>query len=368
MVWPPSVKGILVTEGVRGEGGILRNSTGERFMFRYIPERFAAETADTEEEAERWLNGDQSARRPPELLTRDVVARAIQNEVNEGRGSPHGGAFLNIAERRDAEYIKKKLPSMYHQFKELAEVDITKEPMEVGPTLHYMMGGIRVDADTQMTRVPGLFACGECGAGMHGANRLGGNSLSDLLVFGRLAGLGAKAYIDSLPGAPGLDAEQAKAIIRRARAPLDRETGLNPYVLHDELREIMQRHVGIWRDEKGLSEGLQKILALKEKVPQVKSAGSSQYNPAWSEAIDLEALVLVSEAVCRAALMRQESRGGHSRVDYEGEREDWMKVNIVIRKGGDGGMEIETWERPPGPPELVAIANSKIEDLEAGRV
>jgi succinate dehydrogenase / fumarate reductase flavoprotein subunit len=235
MVWPPSVKGILVTEGVRGEGGILKNRDGERFMFKYIPEKFAKETADTVEEGERWLAGDKNARRPPELLTRDVVARAIASEVLAGRGSPHGGAFLDIASRRTAEDIKKKLPSMYHQFKELAEVDITKEPMEVGPTLHYMMGGIRVEADSQMTKVPGLFAAGECSAGMHGANRLGGNSLSDLLVFGRLSGVGAANYVRSLTSAPKIDEEQAKAALRRARAPLDRESGPNPYVLHDKL-------------------------------------------------------------------------------------------------------------------------------------
>jgi succinate dehydrogenase / fumarate reductase flavoprotein subunit len=368
MVWPPSVKGILVTEGVRGEGGILRNRDGKRFMFDYVPEKFAAETADTEEEAARWLAGDKTARRPPELLTRDVVARAIHSEVKAGRGSPHGGAFLDISSSREPEYIKKKLPSMYHQFKELAEVDITKEPMEVGPTLHYMMGGIRVDSDTQMTRVPGLFACGECGAGMHGANRLGGNSLSDLLVFGRLAGVGAAEYIKTLPGLPNLDEAQAAALLRGARAPLDRESGLNPYVVHDELRELMQRYVGIWRDGADLAEGVRRIEALKAQVPQLKAPGSSQYNPGWSEAIDLPNLLISSEAVARAALLREESRGGHAREDFPEERYEWMKYNIVIRKGADGAMELYKWERPTPPEQLYKIANSTIEDLEAGRV
>jgi len=368
MVWPPSVKGILVTEGVRGEGGVLRNRDGERFMFRYVPEKFAAETADTEEEGARWLAGDKSARRPPELLTRDVVARAIHSEVKAGRGSPHGGVFLDISKARDAEYIKKKLPSMYHQFKELAEVDITKEPMEVGPTLHYMMGGIRVDADTQMTRVPGLFACGECGAGMHGANRLGGNSLSDLLVFGRLAGVGAIEYIKTLPAPPALDEAQAARILRAARAPLDRETGLNPFVLHDELREIMTRYVGIWRDGADMTEGVAKLQELKAKVAVVKAPGSSQYNPGWSEAIDLPNLLIASEAVARAALLREESRGGHAREDFPSERAEWVKYNVIVRKGEDGTMELSKWERPAPPEHLGKIANSTLEELEAGRV
>ncbi len=248
MVWPPSVRGTLVTEGVRGEGGVLLNSEGKRFMYEYIPERFASETADTIEEADQWLEGKEGARRPPELLTRDVVARAIRAEVAAGRGSPHGGAFLDIANRRPADFIKRKLPSMYHQFKELAEVDITAEPMEVGPTLHYFMGGIRVDAETQQTRVPGLFACGECAAGLHGANRLGGNSLSDLIVFGKLAGTAAAHYVRNLSATPKADDGQVKEVFNRARAPLMRESGENPYLIHDELQEIMGKHVGIIRD------------------------------------------------------------------------------------------------------------------------
>ena len=363
MVWPPSVRGTLVTEGVRGEGGILLNSEGKRFMFNYIPPRFEAETADTIEEADRWSGGDMSARRPPELLTRDVVARAITKEVAEGRGSPHGGAFLDIANRRDAEYIKKKLPSMYHQFKELAEIDITKQPMEVGPTLHYMMGGIRVDSDTQMTRVPGLFACGECGAGLHGANRLGGNSLSDLIVFGRLAGVGAKAYLDDAFDSV-LDEGAVEASFAAARAVLNREEGLNPYVLHDEIRDMMQEDVGIWRDDERLSRGIERLKALTERVKQVKAHGSSQYNPGWHEALDLPSLLVCSEAVARAAHLRQESRGAHSRVDFEGERDEWGTINLVIRKADDGSMAIEKVERGEPRADLAEIAFSTVEELE----
>ncbi|MEO0604444.1 MAG: FAD-binding protein, partial [Myxococcota bacterium] len=321
-----------------------------------------AETADTIEEADRWSGGDMSARRPPELLTRDVVARAIMSEVAAGRGSPHGGAFLDIANRRDAEHIKRKLPSMYHQFKELAEIDITRDAMEVGPTCHYMMGGVRVDEDTQMTRVPGLFACGECGAGLHGANRLGGNSLSDLIVFGRLAGLGAKAYLEkAFDGA--LDEEAVAASFDRARAVLNREEGLNPYVLHDEIRDLMQRDVGIWRDDERLSKGIDGLMALAKRIEQVKAHGASQYNPGWHEALDLSSLLVCSEAVARAARMRQESRGAHSRVDFEGERDDWGKVNLVVRKADDGTMEIEKVERGEPRADLAEIALSTVEEL-----
>jgi succinate dehydrogenase / fumarate reductase flavoprotein subunit len=304
MVWPPSVRG--------------------------TPERFAKETADTEEEAHRWLQGDQSARRPPELLTRDVVAKAITKEVQEGRGSPHGGVFLDIASRLPAETIQRKLPSMYHQFKELAEVDITKQPMEVGPTLHYFMGGIRVDADTQMSRVPGLFAAGECAGGMHGANRLGGNSLSDLLVFGWLAGKGAAAYIGGLKGAPAVQGADVDAGIRRATACLKRETGPNPYLLHERLQDILNDHCNIVRDAQGLEKGLEKHAALKPEVELVKAQGASQYNPGWHEAISLHSMMIASEAVMRGAQIREESRGGHTRVDFPSERDEWLKYNIII--------------------------------------
>jgi succinate dehydrogenase / fumarate reductase flavoprotein subunit len=368
MVWPPSVAGVLVTEGVRGEGGILRNSEGKRFMFGYIPPRFAPETADTEEEALRWLNGDKEARRPPELLTRDEVARSIYNEVKQGRGSPHGGVFLDIS-HRDSDYVKRKLPSMYHQFKELAEVDITKEPMEVGPTMHYAMGGIRVDAESQMTKVPGLFACGECAAGLHGANRLGGNSLSDLVVFGRRAGLGAKAFIEGTEGKlPAVDEAQVQRILEWAKAPLMRESGENPYVLHDEIRESMTRNVGIWRDAEGMTAGIEDIGKFRDRVGKVKAHGTSQYNPGWSEALDLEGMLVCAEAVARAGLMREESRGAHSREDFQGEREEWGKYNIVARKGSDGQMEIEKIERGEPAADIDKVARATLEQLESGDV
>ena len=364
MVWPPSVKGILVTEGVRGDGGILKNSEGERFMFNYIPERFASETADSEEETNRWLAGDKAARRPPELLTRDVVAKAIRAEVEAGRGSPHGGVFLDIASRVPAEEIKRKLPSMYHQFKELAQVDITRQPMEVGPTLHYFMGGIRVDHDSQETAVPGLFACGECAAGMHGANRLGGNSLSDLLVFGRLAGVGVDAYIKAQAGAPVFDQVQADAALKRTTEILNREEGANPFLLHEELQDIMQQHVGIVREKAGLEAGIEKLQALKLAVEKVKAAGASQYNAGWHEAIDLSSLVITAEAAARAALLREESRGAHTRLDFEGEREEWGQVNIIVGKDGTGEMSVRKEQRPEPPTELSDIAHASLEDLE----
>jgi len=339
MVWPPSVHGTLVTEGVRGEGGILVNSEGHRFMFDNIPERFASETADTVGEADRWLAGDKNARRPPELLTRDVVARAIRKEVKAGRGTPHGGAFLDIANQRSAEDIKKKLPSMYHQFKVLAELDITTDPMEVGPTLHYMMGGIRVNADTQMSRVPGLFACGECSGGMHGANRLGGNSLSDLLVFGELAGEGASDYIKGLSQKLQINDGQVKTIIRNATEILNRESGKNPYLLHEELVENMQNSVGIVRTKELLSEGIEKLENLKLSYKDVKANGASQYNPGWHEALALRNLIITAESVARSALMREESRGAHTRVDFPGEQVEWLDFNVVISKAENGNMQ-----------------------------
>ena len=365
MVWPPSVKGILVTEGVRGEGGILKNSEGKRFMFDYIPEKFKNETADTEEEAARWLAGDKDARRPPELLTRDVVARAINAEVKAGRGSKHGGAYLDIASERSAEDIKKKLPSMYHQFKVLAELDITKEPMEVGPTCHYFMGGIRVEADTTMSTVDGLFACGECAAGMHGANRLGGNSLSDLLVFGNLAGMGASKYAKELSEMPKFSDEDAKRIIRNATSILNREEGENPYLMHESLQNNMQNNVGIIRTDSELQEGIKNIENLKEKNKNVKANGSSQFNPGWHEALAMRNLLITAEAVARAAHLRTESRGAHTRDDFRDESEEWYQYNIISKKGEDGTMKVIKERRKDADPELERIANATLEDLEA---
>jgi len=368
MVWPLSVRGILVTEGVRGDGGILKNSAGERFMFGYIPQRFAPETADSVEEADRWLRGEEGARRPPELLTRDVVARAITAEVKAGRGSPHGGVFLDIASRRPADFIKRKLPSMYHQFKELAEVDITAEPMEVGPTLHYFMGGVRVDSVSQESRVPGLFACGECAAGLHGANRLGGNSLSDLIVLGSRAGLGAKQYIDALSSEPRIDAGQVEAVYRSATDILNRATGANPYLLHEKLQSVMGDTVGIVRNAEDLQRGIGALAELGKEAETLKAEGTSQFNPGWNQAIAVRSLLTVSEAVARSALERNESRGAHTRTDFEGEREEGLKYNVVIRRGADGRMEVRREARPAPPPELAEIAYAAIEDLESGKV
>lgn len=366
MVWPPSVRGTLVTEGVRGEGGILTNSKGVRFMFDNIPERFASETADTKEEAQLWLDGDREARRPPELLTRDVVARAIMREVKAGRGSEHGGAYLDIS-HRDSDFVKRKLPSMYHQFKELAEVDITAQQMEVGPTLHYYMGGIRVDAESQMTNVPGLFAAGECGTGLHGANRLGGNSLSDLIVFGARAGLGAKAYLDKLSGTPAVQQEQVHEQMRSVIDFLNREDGENPYVVVDDLQTTMEQHVGIVRDGTELEEGIEKLQKLKERAAAVKAHATSQYNPGWNTCIDLRNMILSAEATARCALQREESRGAHTRLDFEGEREEGLTFNSVV-KLVDGQIEARKEMRPTPPEELAKIANASLEDLEGSRV
>jgi succinate dehydrogenase / fumarate reductase flavoprotein subunit len=368
MVWPLSVRGILVTEGVRGDGGILKNNKGERFMFNYISERFAPETAATVEEAQKWLDGDKNARRPPELLTRDEVARAITAEVKAGRGSPHGGVFLDIASRRSPEFIKSRLPSMYHQFMELAEVDITKEPMEVGPTLHYFMGGVRVDADSQETTVPGLFAAGECAAGLHGANRLGGNSLSDLIVFGKLAGSGAADYIRKQQSAPKASNDQIAAGVRKATEILNRETGTNPYLLHEKLCETMSKGVGIVRMKAELETAIAELELLKKDAESMKAPGASQYNPGWHEALSMKSLLVTSEAVTRAALMREESRGAHTRLDHPGESAEWVKYNVIIKKGASGEMDVEKRAKPEGPAGLVAIANAKIEDLESGNI
>jgi len=364
MVWPPSVRGILVTEGVRGDGGILKNRDGERFMFNYIPEKFAAETADTVEEADRWLTDSEKNRRPPELLTRDVVARAITREVVEGRGSPHGGVFLDIASRRPADVIKRKLPSMYHQFKELAGVDITAEPMEVGPTLHYFMGGVRVHPDTQQSCVPGLFAAGECAGGMHGANRLGGNSLSDLLVFGHLAGVGAADYVRAAGRRASVDQRQVDAAAKRATDPLNRPDGMNPYVVTERLQHVMDRYVNIVRDKGELETALVELGKLATEIAQVKAPGASQYNPGWHEAIALRSLLITAEGVTRAGLMREESRGAHTRVDFPGERDEWGQYTVVVRRGSDGRMEVRKEKRPDPPKELAGIAYATLADLE----
>ncbi len=363
MVWPPSVRGILVTEGVRGEGGILRNTEGERFMFRYVPEMFKGEHADDEEEAKRWLDGDRSARRPPELLTRDVVARAILSEVKAGRGTPAGGVYLDIS-WRDPEYVKKKLPSMYHQFKELANVDITKEAMEVGPTMHYIMGGIRVHADTQETTVPGLFAAGECAAGLHGANRLGGNSLTDLLVFGRRAGEHAGA---SAKGAkmPKIADGEPEAAIAESLACLEREAGENPYAVMEALQETMNLNVGMIRFPDEIETSLKDIQALRERAKNVKVPGSRIFNPGWHVAMDLENLLNCAEAIALAALQRQESRGGHTRGDFpETIQDKWGDRNSVVRKE-DGKITIGTEPLPQWPDDIRAIIEAKSGDISS---
>jgi succinate dehydrogenase / fumarate reductase flavoprotein subunit len=344
MVWPPSVKGILVTEGVRGEGGILVNNQGRRFMFDDIPENYRAQTADTPEEGWRYVLGDKEARRPPELLTRDHVARCIVREVREGRGSPHGGVFLDIAwikEKlpRAAEHIRKKLPSMYHQFKQLADIDITTTPMEVGPTTHYVMGGIRVDGDTQMSTVPGLFAAGEVAAGLHGANRLGGNSLSDLLVFGKRAGEYAARFAGE-HSALVPDAGEVAEAAREALRPFERSTGENPYTIQHDLQAMMQDLVGIVRRDEEMRRAEAELEALWQRARGAGVSGHREYNPGWHTALDLDNLLTVSQAVVRSALERKESRGGHFRDDYPEKNPEYARFNIVVRKGADGGMEL----------------------------
>ncbi|HWA36089.1 MAG TPA: fumarate reductase/succinate dehydrogenase flavoprotein subunit [Cyclobacteriaceae bacterium] len=362
MVWPPSVRGLLITEGVRGEGGVLRNNKGRRFMFDDIPDNYKGQTSMDEEEGWRYTQGDKSAKRPPELLTRDHVARCIRREIKEGRGSPHGGVFLDIAWIKEKisnapEHIKRKLPSMYHQFKELAGVDITKEPMEVGPTTHYIMGGIRVDADTQMTTVPGLFAAGECAAGLHGANRLGGNSLSDLLVFGKRAGEFAAKYVKQ-NAAGTIDTGSIEKIAADALAPFERDankTGENPFVIQSDLQEMMQELVGIVRIEKELTEAIEKLQALKKRAANAGCSGNRGYNPGWHTAMELTHMLTVAEAITVAAKERKESRGGHFRDDYPDKSEEFGKINISIRKGAGDEMDVRRTEKPKMTEELQKI-------------
>ncbi len=359
MVWPPSVAGILVTEGVRGEGGVLRNSEGRRFMFDDIPDLYKNQTADSEEEGWRYTQGDKNARRPPELLTRDHVARCINREVKAGRGSPHGGVFLDIAWIKQhiptaEEHIKKKLPSMYHQFKQLADIDITKVPMEVGPTTHYMMGGVRVDGDTQMSTLPGLFAAGECAAGLHGANRLGGNSLSDLLVFGKRAGQYAAEFARAHT-AESIDAAQIDAAATRSMEAFNRGAkGERPYQIQYDLQEKMQELVGIVRMESEMKQALEVIEKLHVREANVGIDGNRQYNNGWHTAMDLRHLLTVSEAITRAAILRQESRGAQFREDFQSKDPEWGKYNLVIKKT-DSGMAVEKRPVPELPVELKQI-------------
>ena len=362
MVWPLSVRGLLVTEGVRGDGGVLRNSEANRFMFDYVADMFRAETADTEEEADRWYEDHSAGRRPPELLPRDEVARAINTEVKAGRGSPHGGVLLDIASRRSAEYIRRRLPSMYHQFMELAGVDITSAAMEVGPTCHYIMGGVRVDADTGAATVPGLFVAGEVAGGMHGSNRLGGNSLSDLLVFGRRAGMGASDYASGRAGTPVPDPGEIEHAITEALAPFDRTEGENPYELQDALQDTMQSLVGIIRTGDELEQALEQLDVLRDRASKVAVKGGRAYNPGWNLATDLPAMLTVSRCVTLGARDRKESRGGHTREDFPNPDPEFGKVNLVQRQPSGGGVDGEIKIGPEPIPQMPDELRSLMEE------
>jgi succinate dehydrogenase / fumarate reductase flavoprotein subunit len=359
MVWPPSVRGMLVTEGVRGEGGILTNKEGKRFMFDSIPDNYRAQTADNPEEGWRYCTGDKNARRPPELLTRDHVARCIVREIKEGRGTPHGGVYLDISWIKEKipnadEHIKRKLPSMYHQFKALGDIDITKEAMEVGPTTHYIMGGVHVDPDTEMSRVPGLFAAGECAAGINGANRLGGNSLSDLLVFGKRAGEFAARYArDNSLG--NVDTNQIDNAARDALKPFEQETGENPYTVQRDLQEVMQHNVGIVRNEDEMQTAIGELKKLWDRAGRVGVVGNRDFNPGWHTALDLKNILTISEAIAKAAIQRKESRGAQFREDVPNKDEKFSKVNTFIAKAADGSMQVRLEPLPEMPDYLKRV-------------